>query len=116
MQQPTRTASAEVPPSFRHAESRHIETDILAAVLPRDRGVVNATLASTEQALWEHFAPQRQAAPTSDARANAIAAVRCARAIREVGMSTAASLRTAFPEVKHKIDLPLLPSTVSFQF
>ena len=94
------------------AEAQGVTVELLAAVLPRDKGVVRASLPATEQLLRAHSdgAPSGAAQLASGAALKALqAAVRSARSIREVELSASASLRTALPEVSHKIDLPLLP-------
>jgi trimeric autotransporter adhesin len=94
------------------AEAQGVTVELLAAVLPRDKGVVRASLPATEQLLRAHSdgAPSGAAQLASGAALKALqAAVRSARNIREVELSASASLRTALPEVSHKIDLPLLP-------
>ena len=93
------------------AEAQGVTVELLAAVLPRDKGVVRASLPATEQLLRTHSdgAPSGAAQLASGAALKALqAAVRTARNIREVELSASASLRTALPEVRHKIDLPLL--------
>jgi len=94
------------------AEAQGVTVELLAAVLPRDKGVVRASLPATEQLLRAHSdgAHSDAAQLASGAALKALqAAVRSARNIREVELSASASLRTALPEVSHKIELPLLP-------
>lgn len=120
-----RLTLASIAAAAGHAASLGISVEVLAAVLPRDVGVMNASLAGTEAVLRARFAAGNGATLRGGTEGDSVGgggregeaaalqaglsrAVVSARSIREVRMRADASLAAALPAVKHRNELPLL--------